>query len=328
MYNRRYINNHIKPFSIIIGFAASMQLYIAYNAIGGVDINVYWLQAPHLDYAIPRYYQEPVSWGLIKFLTNLERSEFLFAFSLAVLSIAILRLGVVGGLILYASFLSPFGVMMEFNVLRQCLATVFLTFFILAILSEKRIAAATWGVLAILSHNSVLLIGGFLLFMNYYSLFSRKWKVISVLAVILLTGILQIYDGIDFILGSRVDSYSSIIRRDGLQDLIYFGFAMAFSLLLFFKTQQRKWRPISVGLAAALLFTVVVCSLLSLDTWVYGRMAMTVVVICHFLLLYDVWETRRVGLMGLLFLFSMIVINGLTILFHPGALSMVQPYGD
>lgn len=326
MYNRRNLTNYIKLFYIIIGVTASIQMYIAYNAIGGIDIDVYWMQAPHLDYTIPRYYQEPVSWEIIRFLTNSDRNEFLFAFSLVILSIAILRLGLAGGFILYASFLSPFGIMMEFNVLRQCLGTVFLIFFILAILKDKRIAAATWGVLAILSHNALLLIGGFLLFANYYSRFSRNWKIISSFTVIMFALILQMFGGIELILGSRSESYSSVLQSGGQQNLIYLGFALIFSLLLYFKTQQRKWRPISLGLAAATLFTVVVCSLLSLDSWVYGRMAITVIVICHFLLLYDVWETRRVGLTGLLFLFSIIVVNGFIILFHPGALSMIAPF--
>lgn len=326
MYNRRDINNHIRLFYFIIGVTASIQLYIAYNAIGGVDIDVYWMQASYLDYTIPRYYREAVSWELIRFLAKLDRANFLFAFSILILSLAVLRLGIVGGLILYASFLSPFGVMMEFNVLRQCLGTVFLIFFILAILKDRRIAAVTWGALAILSHNSLLLAAGALLFANYYSLFSRNGKRLLLFSVIMLVITLELFGGLNLFLDTRAESYSNILDSSEQQNLIYLGFALIFSLLLYFKTQQRKWRPISVGLAGAVLFTLALCSLFSLASLVYGRMAITVVVICHFLLLYDVFETRRVGLIDLLYLLSIIVANGIIILFHPGALSMIEAY--
>lgn len=309
---------------MIVVTAAAIQVYIAYNAIGGIDINVYWSQSIGIDYRNPRYYQEPVSWEIIRFLSNLDRIHFVFAFSMVILLISVLRLGFFGGIILYASFLSPFGIMMEFNILRQCLGTVFLIFFVLSIVRDRRISAAVWGVLSILSHNSLILILGFLVFVNYFAIFDRNWKIISSLGLVSLISILQLFGGLELILGNRTEAFTSNVLDDGPQNLVYLGFALVFSFFLFFYSQQRKWRPLAIGLAASTLFTVGITALLSLDAWVYGRMAITAIVICHFLLLYDVWETRRVGLMGILFLFGVVLVNGIIILFHPGAMAMIE----
>lgn len=326
MHNRRNLANYISLLQIIISVAALLQLYIAYNATGGIDVDVYWTQGSRIDYTIPRYYQEPVSWEIIRFLANVDRAWFPFAFSLVILFISIVRLGIFGGFILYAAFLSPFGIMMEFNVLRQCLGTVFLIFLILAIVKDNRKAAAFWALLSILSHNSLILVCGFVIFMNYYAILGRNWRIMCSVGLIFFVIILEMYGGIDLLVGARVESFSLAVRDDRQESLIYLGFALIFSLILYFGTQQKKWRPISFGLAACALFTVGICTLLSLDSWVYGRIAMTVIVVCHFLLLYDVWETRRIGLLGLLFLVSIIVVNGVIILFHPGAMSMIEPY--
>ena len=323
MHNRNYIG----LVYIFVCVAAAVQFYIAFHAIGGVDIDVYCGQSIGIDYKNPRYYQEPVSWEIIRIMSYfLSRAEFVFGFSIIVLIISIIRLGFFGGIMLYAAFLSPFGVMLEFNVLRQCLGTLFIIFFILSIVKDRRVAAAIWGVLTILSHNSLILILGFLVFVHYYTVFGRDWKIISSVGLVSGAFLLQLFGGLELILGSRTESFTSKIIDDGLQNLVYLAFAWALCASLFLVAQQRKWRSIAVGLVAATLFTLIVTLLLGLDEWVYGRMAITAIVICHFLLLYDAWEMRRAGLFGALFLGSLIVVNGTIILFHPGAMMMIQGY--
>ena len=323
MHNRNYIG----LVYIFIFAAAAVQFYIAYHAVGGVDINVYWGQSIGIDYRNPRYYQEPVSWEIIRILSYfLDRGAFVFGFSVIVLAISIARLGFLGGVILYAAFLSPFGVMLEFNILRQCLGTLFIIFFILSIVKDRRIVAAIWGVLAILSHNSLILILGFLVFVYYYTVFGRDWKIISSVGLVFGAFLLQLFGGLELILGSRTEAFTSNVIDDGLQNVVYLVFALILCASLFLVAQQKKWRPIAVGLIAATLFTLIVTLLLGLDEWVYGRMAITAIVICHFLLLYDAWEMRRAGLFGALFLASIIVVNGTIILFHPGAMTMIQGY--
>ena len=55
-------------------------------------------------------------------------------------------------------------------------------------------------------------------------------------------------------------------------------------------------------------------------------MAITAIVICHFLLLYDAWEMRKVRLPGALFLGAMMTANAVIILYHPGAMTMILGY--
>ncbi len=138
--------------------------------------------------------------------------------------------------------------------------------------------------------------------------------------------LLQLFGGLELILGSRTEAFTSNVIDDGLQNVVYLAFSLVLCASLFLIAQQKKWRSIAVGLIAATLFTLIVTLLLGLDEWVYGRMAITAIVICHFLLLYDAWELRRVGLLGALFLAALIVVNGTIILFHPGAMTMIQGY--
>lgn len=323
MHNR----NYIALLYLFVAIAAGTQFYIAYLAYGGIDIGVYWGQSAGIDFGNPRYYQEPVSWTIIGNLANfLNRDQFVLGFSIFVLLIGVMRLGFFGGLILYAAFLSPFGILMEFNILRQCIGTIFLIFFILDLVKDFRVRAALWGIVALLSHNSLILIMGFLVFCYYFYFFGRDWKIISTVMLVSVVFVLQLFGGLEIILGSRTESFTSNVVDAGLQNAVYFAFAMAFCVFLYFFTQQRKWRPVAVALAASLLFTLAVTFLLALDAWVYGRMAITVIVIGHFLLLYDAWEMRKIGLAGSLFLGAVMTANAVIILYHPGAMTMILGY--
>jgi len=225
--------------------------------------------------------------------------------------------------VLYASLLSPFGIMMALNVLRQCLGSVFLLFFILSIVNERRKASAFWGMLAILSHNSTLIFVGAISFLWIFNAIKREWKTVSLLALAIIIVSAQLLGGLDIILGSQSNSVDVNVDGDGIQNALYFAFAMIFCGLLHSATQQEKWRPIAIGLAAATIFSLVIAVLLSMDAWVYGRVAITTVFCCHFLLLFDAWEVRRVGAQGALFLCGVVVINGTLTIFHPGAMSMI-----
>jgi len=320
LYNRNYITIY---FLAVVLFALT-QFYLAYFSAGGIDIAVYWGESVGIDYRNPRYYQEPVSWEIIRILaTSLSRENFVFGFSLSVLAIGIARLGFFGGLVLYASFLSPFGVMLEFNILRQCLGTIFLIFFTLSLVRDKRWSAGLWGIMAILSHNSTVVMVGFLAFIFYFSRFDRTWKFIASLALVAFIVIMRIVGGLEVLLGSRTESFMSTIVDDGPENLVYLAFSLVFCVLLYIFSKDGKWRPIALALAISTVFTVAVALILSLDSWVYGRMAISCVVVCHFLLAYDFWERRHVRLLDLFFVLGVMTLNGAVLFFHPGAMTMI-----
>lgn len=318
MHHRDHVNQ-------LYSFAFAMlfvKMYMAYVAIGGVDIDVYLIEAWRIDYTNPRYYQEPVSWAIIGGLgTALPYEAFTFGFSITILLLGMLRLGVVGGVLLYIAFLSPFGVMLEFNVLRQCLGAVFLAIFMVELQRRRALAAMAFAGLAALSHNSSILIVAFALFFHFTGRIGVAWRVIAFASLLLIFSVLSIFTNYSP-LGGRAESFRPDLA-DGFENVIYVGFALAFCGLLFWGAQQGKWRSMALGMCVAVVFAVVLAVTMSLGSWVYGRMAITTVVICQFLLFYDTFEVGEVSRRGVVFLVSIAVVNGMLLFFHPGAWSMI-----
>ncbi|MGV2497808.1 EpsG family protein [Pelagerythrobacter aerophilus] len=303
---------------------ALLKVYLVFYAVGGVDIDVYWFESPRVDYTHPRYYREPISWFLLGSLADtFGRAEFVLAFSGVIFLISVLRLGIFGGLILYVSFLSPFGIMLELNILRQCLGTIFVIFCILSLTRERIGASAIFAAIAILSHNSSIMLLILVVFAHYFMKLRSEFKGMAFFLLCILVVTLYMIDALDLILGGRAESFRADAIDGGPENVIYVIFAEIMCVLVFFFSEQRKWRPISIALAGGVMLSVGVTILLSLDSWVYGRISISVVVICQFLLLYGPWVIQRLSARNTFLILLIVSVNGIAILFHPGAMGMI-----
>lgn len=317
-------SNYLKP---IYGFAvllALIKLGLAVGAPGGVDINVYWNESVAIDYSNSRYFREPVSWEIVRWLgAALKREDFLIGFTIVILGVSVARLGVLSGLLLYSSFLSPFGVMLEFNILRQGIATLFLAMFMISLANNRRLSIVVLGILALLSHNSAFIVIAFVVLFTYLERMKKETRLFVIGSALAVIAVFQFVGGFEMVLGNQADSF----RADAggaFESNIYLAVALMFCVFLYFFTQQAKWRPIALGLASASLFGVLIAFVVGLDPWVYGRIAISNVVLCQFLLFFDSFELGRLQGRRAMGLVAIAVTNVALIGLHPGASDMIS----
>ena len=316
--------NYLTGLRAIAWMAAGIYALLALNAWGGVDIEVYWREAYFADFSLPRYFQEPLSWTLIKFISaTVSRELFLPAFVCFILALCILKLGLTGGSILYAALFSPFGVLLQLNVLRQCLATIFLSFMVVSLLNEKSRVALFWGALAVICHNSSVLFVIMVFLTQFYKTMRPGNKFISFIFGLSCIFILQFFGFLETFLGGTEAAFSVDEDLGLVQNFIYVGFAIVSCAAVFFFPGPTRSRPIVVGLLLAVLTALGLSFTFGFDPWVFGRYAISCVVIAHFMFLYGGWHQREISAGRLLSCLLLITMNAVLILFHPGALGML-----
>ncbi|HEY8605378.1 EpsG family protein [Tsuneonella suprasediminis] len=320
--------NLIVPYAAIVVLAASISAYLSLRAWGGVDITVYWYEAPFASFSTSRYLYEPISWLWIKMLaTNLDRNTFLAGFVVTIIALCIARLGLIGGLMLYVAFFSPFGTLLELNVLRQCLSTIFIAFFILSLSSRQLWTAGIWGICAILCHNSAALLLVAAVAAQFASTMTTNQRVVAGTLGVLVILFLQLFGLLEGALGGSGSGSYNALEDDGVQNIIYVGFAIAYCALIYFFSDLPRWRPIVLGLASATIVATGLVTVFGFGSWVYGRIAISVVVLCQFLFIYEPWIGKFASPTRVLASTTVVTGSALLILLHPGAQAMLSSQG-
>jgi len=319
-------SNHIGliyPFVIV---AVLIQLWIASIAFGGIDIDRYYFYSFGVDYNLPRYFKEPISWELVRFLSAFaERGEFLLGVAILVLAMSVLFLGWRRGLILYATFLSPFGIMLEFNVLRQCFGTLLMSVAAYHLAGDRQKLAMFFSVAAILCHTSSIFTISVLFSVYYVCRMTAAWRVATILSTACVLAGLQAF-GVLAVLADLSTSTAAdfvAIDEDGPENMLYAVASLLICMALYFLGKARNLRVVATGLAASTLLAVAICLLLSMGSWVYGRIAVGNMIIGSFLLLQHLILRRQAGLADAALAFGLLTFNGLLIFAHPGTMYMV-----
>lgn len=314
----------VYPFVVI---AVAIQLWIAANAFGGIDVDRYYLFSYAIDYSIPRYFKEPISWELVRFLSIFtDRDSFLLGVAVLVLAMSVLLLGWLRGLILYAAFLSPFGILLELNVLRQCFGTLFMSIAFYHLVGDRQKLAIFFSVAAILCHTSSVFTISMVFLVFYMDRIPLVWRAAIVFGGICAFVGLQTF-GLLAVLAdlstSTAADFTAVID-DGPENMLYAVASLLLCLPLYLLGDTRNLKLASIGLALSSLAAVGICELLSMDAWVYGRISMGNAIIGSFLLLQHLILRKQSSASDAMIAFSLLALNGMLIFVHPGAMSMIQ----
>lgn len=320
MHHRNFVG--VAYVSVVMVIA--VQIALAWGVYGGIDVHKYWNYSWNLDLGNIFYTKEIVSWLLIQLAgLQFDRSHFVLGICLFLLVASLLVVGLGRGLLLYASFFSPFGIVLQFNVLRQGFGTVFMAAACLALARGRLGWGVVWSVLAVLSHNSAAISLAFVYGVYAFWRANTQWRIVLALAGILLVAAIPQLSMTNELVDTKAGTFS-LVMSDGLENYIYCAFALGLCGALWFTAADAGVRAVSVGLALATLAPVVTALVFSLESWLFGRIAISHVVICTFLLLNNLLPSGQPVSLGRAAAASGLVLaGGLLIFFHPGALSMI-----
>lgn len=320
MHHRNFVG--LAYVSVVVVIA--VQIALAWGVYGGIDVHKYWDYSWNLDLGNIFYAKEIVSWLLIQLAgLQFDRSHFVLGICLFLLVASALVVGFGRGLLLYASFFSPFGIVLQFNILRQGFGTVFMAAACLALARGRLRWSAAWSVMAILSHNSAAISLAFVYGIYAFWRSSTQWRIVLALAGILLVAAIPQLSLTNELVDAKAGTLS-LVMSDGLENYIYSAFALGLCGALWFTSADVGVRTVSVGLALATVAPVITALVFSLETWLFGRIAISHVVICTFLLLNSLLPVGRpVSLRQATAASGLVLAGGLLIFFHPGAMSMI-----
>lgn len=309
---------------ISISVVVIAQIVLAWGVYGGIDIHKYWNYSWNLDPGNIFYAKEIVSWLLIQLAgLQFDRNHFVLGVCLFILLASLLVVGFGRGLLLYASFFSPFGIVLQFNILRQGFGTVFMAAACLALARGRLGWSLVWSVLAVLSHNSTAISLAFVYGIYAFLRSSIHWRIVLAVAGVLLVAAIPQVSMTNELVDSKAGTLA-LVMDDGLENYIYCAFALGLCATLWFTSADAGVRMVSVGLALATVAPVVPALIFSLESWLFGRIAISHVVICTFLLLNNLLPIGLpVGLGRAAAASGLVLAGGLLIFFHPGALSMI-----
>lgn len=314
-------HHNLKPFLFAVFIAAIIQLYLAYHSLGGIDVGRYWSYAYSADLAEPYYLKEIASWGIIRAAsTYFDRVHFLFALAMAMLLIGAVLIGPWRSPVLYASFLSPFGVLLEFNVLRQSIGTLFVAVAFLYLLRGRIIWFAGCSIIAVLSHNSSIIILAAVVAVYLYVNLSPSYRPLMVVSTAVALLFMQLLGILDAIMGEKANSLLANID-DGPENIAYAVASLFYCFLLYIMNSSRRF--VAIGLGCSVVAFSTICYMFDLEAWVYGRIALSNIVIATFLLFEAHINEENPKSVQSLACYVVLVANGLLIFAHPGAISMI-----
>lgn len=311
----------IKLFIFFIYLAAAAQLYLAYHSLGGIDVGRYWNYSYSADLTQPYYFKEVVSWGIIKVAsTYFGREHFLFAIAIAIFLMGGALIGLQRSIVLYASFLSPFGILLEFNVLRQCLGVVFVATALAYILRGRMVWFVGCSIAAVLSHNSSVIILGFVGAAYIYKNMPSSYRPLVVIISFFTIISMQLLGILDHIIGEKAYSLFTNIE-DGPENIVYAITSISYSIALYIIDKSKKY--IVIGMCASLMVFMVIYYIFDLESWVYGRMALSNIVVSTFLIFDFHLMNKNPKNIQSVVCYAVLAANCLLIFAHPGAMSMI-----
>ncbi|WP_373089350.1 hypothetical protein [Sneathiella sp.] len=321
MHNRNFVA--IAYISAVLAIAVMFSL--SWDSYGGIDVDRYWDYSYVLDLGNTFYVKELVSWVLLQLVgLQFDRPHFVLGVGVYTLVASVLAVGPSRGVLLYASFLSPFGILLQFNVMRQGFATVFIAGACLALARGRIGRSAVCSVLGVLSHNSALIPLAFVYGTYALSRLSMPWRMALISATILLIATVTQLGLSEQLLIAKADSLA-LLMADGLENFIYCILALSLCVALWLqKGEGDDLIVVCVGLALAIITLLVSTIAFSIPSWIMGRLAISIVVVCTFLLLNNLLPVgRSISLKAAAATSGIFLFAGALILMHPGALSMI-----
>ncbi len=317
-----HTSRNVTPFYIMIASMCCLQVLLAWSALGGPDVETYWRAPFSIYWPMFYYWKEPLAWGLIAEISMLSsRLSFILNISLAILALSIIFLGRTRGFLLYAAFLSPFGIMLSFNVLRQGFATVFLAAALLHISENKPKSAAILSLLAVLFHNFSIVIIIPAAFMFIFLQIPRHYRLLVMGSAFLILMLLGATGSIEALVSER-SGLTSELRGEWLQHVIYAGFAAVITSALFFYVPFHK--NVSAGMLLGLASFGLLIPLFGLGYWTFGRIGISVILISTFLCFESFVHRGYNSRLFPMLVYVLAVIGPLIIMLHPGAMSMIE----
>ncbi len=297
---------------LVVSISITIVLVLG-DARGGVDIDRYWMQSPLISTQSSYYIKEIISWFIIKY-TGLFSSRDSF---LMILFGAMTLILCLSSFKLIPSFLvacvSPFGVLLFSNILRQGIACVFFAVAIEAIISKRYLKGAIFSLLSIFSHNTFIVFVLILIFSVVYHLSSNSLKIfISFFTIVIF--IIFLYTLLIVFPFEREFTYT----EDGIENYLN-GFIATIVCLIWLKFCAGRERVIVASFLIANLLIYLFSYIFNIPGWVPGRFA-TSLAFFSLIFMYASFKDVRIALSASI---AGALAGFLGIYIHQGAYSML-----
>lgn len=285
---------------------------------GGIDIEVYESTSAILwGEGTAYYYKEFVSWGIIALAFDvIGKSSHIYALaSISLfmwLCIIVFVKGASKNFYLALVLISPFGVLLSLNVLRQYIAVLFFFIAVINIVDKRYFIALFMSLLSIFSHNSFVI---FVAILYSLYIFGPKLTVITAMALSLIASVVM--------------SSSSPINAEGdekLKLIMHFTYVLGIYVFIPFISYCCKWIKLDFGdyLFRLSLLSILMLLMLGAEVWQINRLLIS---LGFFLLLFIAYHIlMREHYFGIRFFIITLLIffNVLSLLQHGGAISMLN----
>jgi len=300
-------------FSLIV----MLMLAVIYQFPGGIDITTYESAADKVFEEWSVYYsKEIVSWGLIalafKVLEDYDYIYSLVSISLFMwLFLAVFMKDARSNFYLSLMLVSPFGVLLSLNILRQYIAVLLFFMAVVNLVDKKYYAALLLSILSILSHNTLIL---FVVIVYALSILGPKLALVTVIAFSILVS--QIVSG-----GTINSEGSEVVKL-----ISHFMYVLGVYAFIPTISYCCRWLNLEFGdhVFKFSCLSIFILLIFGAEIWQVNRLLVT---LGFFLLLYITYNVlTRPHNFGVRFLIMCILIsyNLLALFLHSGALTMLN----
>lgn len=313
-------------FYILITFCLFFVFVTSVYSPGGIDLKNYSNESSKGLFFWNLYQgKEFVSWFFIKIsyyisdLVNLDKPVLILNLLMFNLISINLRSHKFKGVLLSLALISPFGVLLSQNVLRQYISCVFLFLFIVKIVEKKYLLALLLSFATFFSHNSSIIY----LFPIFLSIvFNKKLIFLAMMVGVSFTILLLKYFEFNFGINNIEAAGEEFFSL--LKFLVYFSLMILvwFAKLLFVRLEGAKLNFFYYQVSEKidiLFFSVLIIAFFELPFWVVNRFLLTVsfLIILYIVLLNNF---SRKNMVFYVFFYLFILA---TCFMHPGARSIL-----
>lgn len=323
---RLNLNFNSITFSFLVAFCLFFVLFTSISSPGGIDL-INYRNESEKGLLYWDFYQgkEFVSWFLIKLsyfiadLVNLEKPVLILNLFLFFFISITLKKHRFKGVFISLALISPFGILLSQNVLRQYISCVFLFLFLIKLIDRNYLAALFLSIATFFSHHSSV-IYLFIVFLSFC--FNKHLVHLGIVIGAFYVTLLLKYLEFDFGVND-IDSGAS-----GVGDLYkFYGYLILMivvwvSKFIFMRLERLNrdifYRKLSEKVDL-LFFSALILAFFELPYWVLNRFFMTIsFVIILFIVLLNSFRRRNMFLYLLFYLFILA-----SSFLHPGARSIL-----
>lgn len=303
-------------FRWLISLSVIVLLVVVFQVSGGVDVHVYKESVDRvLEGGAAYYYKEIVSWGIIAFNFKLFEGGAVYALaSLTLLMWIIVGLfvkGVKTNIYISLMLVSPFGVLLSLNVLRQYVAVLFFFVAFISLLDKKSYLAHVMAILTVLSHNSFIVF-----IVVLYSLYYLGPK-LSLIVVILFSFCISLV-----ISSGPINS----VGDERVKLILHIMYVLGIYAFIPIVSYCCRWIDLEFGvkLFGLSLLSIAILFSFGAEIWQINRLLIS---LGFFLLLYITHmmfiRPHKYGI-RLLIVLLLIFYNSFSLMHHSGAMAMIN----